>query len=182
MGTTNYTSSLNGKIQSAWAPWLLSIVTLGIYFLFWYYRINREMRDNGIPVNPGRAVLAIFPGGLIIVPAIVSSYNTGQRINALQQQRGLYPSASGWIGLLLNYVMSIGIIYYQAEINKAWQSAGGQPIATYSNNQISMPSTGSGIASATNVKPSAPAGWYPAPDGLSAQQYWDGAKWTEHRA
>lgn len=162
--TVGYQGRPNGKIQDAWVPWVLSFITVGIYYLFWHYRINREMQENGIPVNPARAVLAIFPGGLIIVPALVSIYNTGQRINTLQEQRGMTPSANGWVGLLLNYVMSIGVIYYQSEINKAWR-AGSEYAA---------------IAQAPAGQP--PAGWYPAPDGLSAQQYWDGTQWTEHRA
>jgi hypothetical protein len=35
----------------------------------------------------------------------------------------------------------------------------------------------------TSVAPvqSAPAGWYPAPNG-SGQEYWDGQRWTGHRA
>lgn len=28
----------------------------------------------------------------------------------------------------------------------------------------------------------APAAWYPDPDNATLQRYWDGAKWTEHRA
>lgn len=27
-----------------------------------------------------------------------------------------------------------------------------------------------------------PAGWYPDPDDVTQQRYWDGAQWTEHRA
>lgn len=29
---------------------------------------------------------------------------------------------------------------------------------------------------------SAPAGWYPRPDGTPGQQYWDGEVWTEQRS
>jgi Domain of unknown function (DUF4234) len=35
------------KIRSPWAVALLPIVTLGIYHLVWWYRINRELRDYG---------------------------------------------------------------------------------------------------------------------------------------
>lgn len=30
--------------------------------------------------------------------------------------------------------------------------------------------------------PSVPAGWYPDPQGVQVQRYWDGSKWTEHTA
>ena len=30
--------------------------------------------------------------------------------------------------------------------------------------------------------PENPAGWYPDPQMAGTQRYWDGARWTEHRA
>lgn len=33
------------KIRNPWAVPLLSVITLGIYYLVWYYKINREMSD-----------------------------------------------------------------------------------------------------------------------------------------
>ena len=56
----------------------LSIITIGIYYIFWWYYINREMRDFGrakgtdLGQNPANSVLAITLGALIIVPAIVT--------------------------------------------------------------------------------------------------------------
>ena len=35
------------KVRNPWAVALLPIVTLGIYHLVWWYRINRELRDYG---------------------------------------------------------------------------------------------------------------------------------------
>ncbi len=63
------------KVRSPWAAALLPIITLGIYHLVWWYRINRELRDYGkakgydLGQNPTNSVLALFPGGIIIVPA-----------------------------------------------------------------------------------------------------------------
>ena len=57
------------KIRSPWAAALLPIITLGIYHLVWWYRINRELRDYGqakgydLGQNPTNSVLALFPGG-----------------------------------------------------------------------------------------------------------------------
>ena len=53
----------------------LSLITIGIYFFFWWYFINREMRDLGkargvdLGESPGNSVLAVTLGALIIVPA-----------------------------------------------------------------------------------------------------------------
>ncbi|MGZ4663863.1 MAG: DUF4234 domain-containing protein, partial [Frankiaceae bacterium] len=33
---------IQGKTRGPWAVWLLSIITFGIYFLVWYYKINNE--------------------------------------------------------------------------------------------------------------------------------------------
>ena len=35
------------KARNPWAVALLPIVTLGVYHLVWWYRINRELRDFG---------------------------------------------------------------------------------------------------------------------------------------
>jgi hypothetical protein len=49
------------KIRNPWGVLGLSLITLGIYYVFWWYFINREMRDagnaNGVDLgqSPGRA-------------------------------------------------------------------------------------------------------------------------------
>ena len=35
------------KLVSPWAAALLPIITLGVYHVVWWYRINRELRDFG---------------------------------------------------------------------------------------------------------------------------------------
>ena len=73
----------------------LSIITLGIYYIFWWYYINREMRDFGrargtdLGQNPGNSVLAITLGALIIVPAIVTLWTTSDRIQRTQETAGV---------------------------------------------------------------------------------------------
>ena len=48
----------------------LTFITLGIYGLYWFYKVNEEIkrytRDDTI--SPGRSLLAVIPGALIIVP------------------------------------------------------------------------------------------------------------------
>jgi hypothetical protein len=114
-----------GKKRNPVAVWLLSLITLDIYFLVWYYKINKEARayDATINVNPAVAVLAIIPGGLILVPELVSLFNTGERMKQLQQSSGAQPSSSGILFLILMLIFGVGIIYLQSEINKAWDSA-----------------------------------------------------------
>src|SRR5206468_4328443 len=81
--------------------------TLGIYCFVWYYNVNREMSDLGrargtaeLGDSPGTSLLAVTLGALIIVPAIVSLYNTFQRTQTAARLTGVEP-LNGWIALIL---------------------------------------------------------------------------------
>ena len=77
-----------GKTRNIFLVWLIwPLITLGIYHLVWYYKVNREARDfdQRIDVNPVLALLAITVGWLVIVPPFVSVYSTGVRIARMQQ-------------------------------------------------------------------------------------------------
>ncbi len=109
----------------------LSIITLGVYYLFWWYFINREMRDLGkarnvdLGQNPTNSVLALFPGGVIIVPAIVTMWTTSARIESAQEAVGIERRVSGpIIFILLLLIGPVGIWYAQSELNKVWEAQG----------------------------------------------------------
>jgi hypothetical protein len=115
-----------GKTRNPWGVWLLSIVTLGIYGLWWYWKVNDEVRryDPRIEVDPTVALLALLFGWIIIVPPFVSIYRTGQRISMAQEASQATERASGWIGLLLAFLWSFYLPYYQTQINKVWDRYG----------------------------------------------------------
>lgn len=77
------------KERHPFGPLGLTIVTLGIYLFFWWYQINREMRDLGADVDPAKSVLAVTIGWLIIAPPFISVFNTAQRIQRTQEKTGL---------------------------------------------------------------------------------------------
>jgi hypothetical protein len=57
---------LTGKRRNPFLVWLVwPIITLGIYHIFWWYKINDEARrlDPAIDVNPVISLLPFFPGG-----------------------------------------------------------------------------------------------------------------------
>jgi hypothetical protein len=105
------------------------LITLGIYHLYWWYKINDEARrlDPSINVNPLLSLLALFPGALVIVPPFVSVYRTGGRIRSMQEAAGNPPSVLPIIGLLLMFVFSSYSLYYQIALNGIWTSYGNQP-------------------------------------------------------
>jgi hypothetical protein len=117
------------KLRNPVTTLILDIVTLGIYGLFWWYYVNREMADLGrargtteLGTNPVNSVLALVPGGLIIVPAILTIINTGRRIKAAQRLAGRPEEANEWIGLVLMLVFApVALWFYQDQLNKVWQ-------------------------------------------------------------
>ena len=109
----------------------LSLITLGVYYVFWWYFINREMRDLGRSRNtdlgqsPGNSVLAITLGALVIVPAIVTLWRTPGRIESAQEVVGIERRVSGPIVfILLLLIGPVGIWYAQSELNKVWAAQG----------------------------------------------------------
>lgn len=115
------------KIRSPWAAALLPIITLGIYHLVWWYRINRELRDYGkakgydLGQNPTNSLLALFPGGIIIVPALITYWRGTKRVMGASRLGGKEP-LNGWIALVLYIFISPALwAYIQVELNKLWQ-------------------------------------------------------------
>jgi Domain of unknown function (DUF4234) len=124
------------KIRNPWGVLGLSIITIGIYYAFWWYFINREMRDLGrarsvdLGQNPANSVLAATLGWLIIIPAIVTLWTTSDRIQRTEEVAGVDRAANGpIIFILLLLIGPVGIWYAQSELNKAWksQAGGGTP-------------------------------------------------------
>lgn len=116
-----------GKTRNIVLVWLVwPFITLGIYHLVWWYKINREARDFDarIEVNPVLSVLAVTIGWIIIVPPFVSIYRTGERIAQMQEAAGMQRSCNGVIGIIGAFVLSLQALYYQLELNKIWAHLG----------------------------------------------------------
>ena len=117
------------KVRSPVAVAILTVVTLGIYLLFWWYFINREMADYGrakgtaeLGDSPGKSTLALFPGALVIVPAIWTTVTTFQRVQAAQRLSGQQP-LNGWLALVLYVVISPAFYaYLQSGLNGVWRA------------------------------------------------------------
>jgi hypothetical protein len=132
-------ASTPAKIRGVVAVPLLTLITIGIYGFVWYYKINREMVDFGrasghsdeLGDSPGKSLLAITLGALIIVPALVSYWRTFQRIQATQRIAGDEGRINGWIGILLYVVISIVLLgYMQSGLNGAWRAFRGTEAVT----------------------------------------------------
>jgi hypothetical protein len=116
-----------GKTRNIILVWLVwPFITLGIYHLVWWYKINREARDFDprIEVSPGLSVLAILIGWIIIIPPFVSIYRTGERIAQMQEAAGMQRSCNGVIGIIGVFVFGLESLYYQYELNRIWTHLG----------------------------------------------------------
>jgi hypothetical protein len=110
----------------------LSIITLGIYFLYWYYKINDEIRmvEHDDTIDPTRSLLAMFPGALIIVPPFIAIWNTANHVRAMEDRLGIRQQIEPAIVLVVMFVAGVvNGTYIQYHLNAAWDvaSSGGQP-------------------------------------------------------
>lgn len=119
------------KIRHIVAVPILAIITIGIYFVYWWYQINRELADYGrstgtdeLGTNPVKSTLALFPGALVVVPAIWTTVTTFKRVQKAQTMTGDTP-INGWLGLVLYLVISpVLYAYMQSGLNKVWKAQG----------------------------------------------------------
>ena len=115
------------KVRSPWAAALLPLVTLGIYHMVWWYRINRELHDYGkakgydLGQNPTNSVLALFPGGIVIVPALITYWRGFKRVQTASGLAGR-EQANGWIALVLYLLLPFALwAYIQVSLNEIWE-------------------------------------------------------------
>ena len=104
----------------------LSFVTLGIYFLYWYYTINDEIRrfEKDDTVRPGIALLAVTLGWFVIAPPFISVYNTSKHIVRMEERLGVSPTTSPAINVVLMLLVHIAVgLYSQEHLNKVWDAA-----------------------------------------------------------
>lgn len=117
------TNGIGFKRRNPWGVVGLSIVTLGIYYVVWWYKINNEMNNLGVQCNPTTSVLAITIGAVIIVPPFVSAYTTADRIKQAQERTGATERMIPVLALLLMVVVGgLAAPYYQSQLNKAWDA------------------------------------------------------------
>jgi ABC-type transport system involved in cytochrome c biogenesis permease subunit len=127
------------KLRRPWVSFLLAIVTLGIYYLYWYYVSNRDLNDYGerleepsnpLQVSAGVALLAISLGALLIIPPFVSQWRFYKRIRKAQELANLDPKINHVTGFVLYLVALIllpfEIPYAQAHLNALWEHEAGE--------------------------------------------------------
>jgi hypothetical protein len=112
------------KIRRPWGVFFLSLITLGIYYLVWYYKTNKELQLY-TDVKPGIALLAVTLGGLLIIPPFVSEWRYYKRIRQAQEATGTPHPISHVLGFVLYLVALILLpfetVYAQEHLNRLWR-------------------------------------------------------------
>jgi hypothetical protein len=104
----------------------LSIITLGIYFFVWYFKINDELRraEDDPTISPTRSLMAVTFGWLLIVPPFIAMYNTAKHVQAMEARRGVVQTLEPALSIVLIFVFSLGNgIYIQEHLNRGWDAA-----------------------------------------------------------
>jgi Domain of unknown function (DUF4234) len=116
------------KVRSPWAAALLPIITLGIYHLVWWYRVNKELKAYGeakgrdLGQSPLNSLLAVFPGGLILVPLLITYWRGTKRVMGAARLADQEP-VNGWIALLLYLFIAPAMwAYLQVSLNHVWEA------------------------------------------------------------
>jgi hypothetical protein len=108
----------------------LSIITIGIYFFYWFYKVNEEIKrfTGDQTISPGRSLAAVIRGFLLIVPPFIAYYNTANHVMQIEQRRGVTSQISPALVVVLGIVFSFAIPpYVQEHLNRVWDAASGAP-------------------------------------------------------
>ena len=138
----------------------LTVVTLGLYLLYWWFEINRELAQLGrvrdrpdLGDNPGLSMAAFGLGQfLLLVPVVWTTVTTSRRIQRAQRLVGITEVLNGWLAALL-WVFTLGIggiAYTQIQMNKILSTQSPAPAPQ----PRAAPSEDTPIATAGNVEAS----------------------------
>ena len=110
----------------------LTIITLGIYGFYWFYKVNEEIKryTGDETISPSRSLLAVIPGFLLIVPPFIAYYNTANHVMRLQERHGIASQISPVLVVILGLVIWIGMAaYMQEHLNRVWDAGATQSAA-----------------------------------------------------
>lgn len=123
------------KVRNPLAPTLLPLITLGIYSIVWYYKVNKELKEYGAVVgdreladsNPVNSVLAITLGAIVVIPAIISFIGFITRLQTAERHAKREPIQWGLVGLIIVAAFFTGFAglalpyIQQQHLNGIWQ-------------------------------------------------------------
>lgn len=121
-----------GKQRNPVGVAFLCFITLGIYFVYWHYKVNKEMLwyDQRIEVSPSISAVAVSIGWLfLLIPSFVSVYNTTRRAQFMFADYNREIRLSPAVATILHFFLGVGFpmlsIFYppylQSKMNRFWR-------------------------------------------------------------
>jgi hypothetical protein len=117
-----------GKVRNTGTCVLLTIVTLGFYTWYWYYKTHDEMKQHtGNGIGGPIALL------IAVIVSIVMPFLTPNEVGGLYERKGKERPVSAMTGLwflLLGWFFLVGAIVWfvktNGALNEYWKSQGAQ--------------------------------------------------------
>ncbi len=106
----------------------LSVITIGIYFFYWYYKANEEIRSftGDDTIGPVRSLMAVIFGWIVIVPPFIAMYNTARHVQDMEQRTGVQQQIEPVLAVIFVWLLLIANgIYIQEHLNRVWDLAAG---------------------------------------------------------
>jgi len=139
---------LRFRVRNPWAVAGLTIVTLGLYGLYWYTAANNDTRMylRDYSIRPGVSLFALLlnlvgiqaiplalifdvpglaVGALLMIPGWVSVVRTARRVGLMQEHAGADATSPGIALVLFLLFGLVGIgLYLQSGLNRVWETIG----------------------------------------------------------
>jgi ACR3 family arsenite efflux pump ArsB len=106
----------------------LMLITLGIYFLYWYWKINDELRtfEHDESISPTRSLMAMLFGWILIVPPFIAMYNTALHVRGIEERTAIQPVLEPALVIVIMLVFGfVNGVYVQEHLNRIWDRAAG---------------------------------------------------------
>jgi hypothetical protein len=104
----------------------LTLITLGIYGFYWWWKINDELRTalRDDSISPTRSLMAMLFGWIIIVPPFIAAWNTATHVMEYETRVGVTQALEPVLVLVIMVVLAIANgVYLQEHLNRAWDAA-----------------------------------------------------------
>lgn len=113
---------------------VLAIITLGVYYFYWYFQINDELRryERDDSISPTRSLMAVLFGWIIIVPPFIALFNTAKHISTVEARESIQPVMEPVLVVVFQLLLAVvNPPYIQWHMNKILDrgSGSGTPAA-----------------------------------------------------
>lgn len=110
----------------------LMFITLGIYFLYWYWKLNEDLRtfDHDESISPTRSLMAMIFGWILIVPPFIAMYNTAKHVRTIEERQSMPSQLEPALVIIIMLLFSIANgLYIQEHLNRIWDRSAGAAAA-----------------------------------------------------